>query len=737
MRTLVIIVALLTAAAAAVPEISAVRVEEGPELDGLLDDPCWSAARWHEGFVQRDPDPGAPSTEMTRVAFVYDSMALYVAFDCRDSDPGGLQSHLARRDSGITADDNVDVYFSPTGDGRLLYYFSTNPAGVKLDQLYTNRAQWATGQWDGHWDVATAQTADGWSAEFAVPFANFQFDASAGNDWVFNAGRVVRRKHEETYLAEVPYNSNMFYTEYGARLTGIEGVSQSLGLELVPYAKGDYRNYPELTGDDRDQLKPLAGLVLDFDVSRNLNLAATAFPDFAEIGLDPDQYVVGRDQVYLSETRPFFLENSNFFATSYFTMFYSRRIGKRLFDSQGLYEDSFIVGGGRLTGKADRLGYGAFYAHTEEAVTDLAAEPASDWGVARLTYDVTPGGYVGLSGTSRLARSVETRDGPTLPAYDYAAYAADFNLYFGENGEWNVLGMAVADYDSRNPDGTIEDQHAAGFEVDYTGEVVDTSLAYDQFTEGFNLDETGYMWTSGLGLRHLNYFLRLRFNFGSEAALRSFWVTGYANVHRDWDWEPAMDQFNLELSSMLQSGWLMGVEGSYGNDWLLDPESPVEYYYGLCWINTPWSGMFTGNAFAFYGTLPDYTLGAVGDLFMGSLEGTFRPLSALQLSGSIEYYDWTFPGDATDYWGAPAEDYDIVIWLGSLNYLFTRELYVRLFAQGSTQNDLYAFRTLVGWEYLPDSNIYLAYEQWRDDSGGDFLMVNQGVFLKAEYFLQF
>jgi len=150
MRTLVIIATLLAAAASAVPEVAAVRVEEGPELDGLLDDPCWTAARWQEGFVQRDPDPGAPSTEMTRVAFVYDSMTLYVAFDCRDSDPSGVQNHLARRDSGITADDNVDVYFSPTGDGRLLYYFSTNPAGVKLDQLYTNRAQWATGQWDGH-----------------------------------------------------------------------------------------------------------------------------------------------------------------------------------------------------------------------------------------------------------------------------------------------------------------------------------------------------------------------------------------------------------------------------------------------------------------------------------------------------------------------------------------------------------------------------------------------------------
>jgi hypothetical protein len=119
------------------------------------------------------------------------------------------------------------------------------------------------------------------------------------------------------------------------------------------------------------------------------------------------------------------------------------------------------------------------------------------------------------------------------------------------------------------------------------------------------------------------------------------------------------------------------------------------------------------------------------------VEGTFRPLSALQLSGSLEYYDWTFHEGETDYWGQPVEDYDIVIWQGSLNYLFTRELYVRLFAQGSTQNDLYAFRTLVGWEYLPDSNIYLAYEQWRDDTGGDFRMVNQGVFLKAEYYLQF
>ena len=76
-------------------------------------------------------------------------------------------------------------------------------------------------------------------------------------------------------------------------------------------------------------------------------------------------------------------------------------------------------------------------------------------------------------------------------------------------------------------------------------------------------------------------------------------------------------------------------------------------------------------------------------------------------------------------------DYDLVMWRGTVEYLHSREVFLRLFGQGSTYSDVYTFRALIGWEYQPDSNIYLAYEQWRDNSESDFRITNQGLFLKV------
>ena len=50
--------------------------------------------------------------------------------------------------------------------------------------------------------------------------------------------------------------------------------------------------------------------------------------------------------------------------------------------------------------------------------------------------------------------------------------------------------------------------------------------------------------------------------------------------------------------------------------------------------------------------------------------------------------------------GEPVDDYDVTIWQATAEYLTTRELFFRLFSQGSSQNDIYTFRTLIGWEFL-------------------------------------
>ena len=53
-------------------QIGAVRVERGPVIDGVLDDPVWQGAALIDEFVQQEPDEGAPATERTEVRVLYD-----------------------------------------------------------------------------------------------------------------------------------------------------------------------------------------------------------------------------------------------------------------------------------------------------------------------------------------------------------------------------------------------------------------------------------------------------------------------------------------------------------------------------------------------------------------------------------------------------------------------------------------------------------------------------------------
>ena len=59
--------------------LRAVRVERAPTIDGVFDDEAWAIAPVFSGFVQRDPEEGAPATERTEVQLAYDDEALYRA----------------------------------------------------------------------------------------------------------------------------------------------------------------------------------------------------------------------------------------------------------------------------------------------------------------------------------------------------------------------------------------------------------------------------------------------------------------------------------------------------------------------------------------------------------------------------------------------------------------------------------------------------------------------------------
>ena len=64
------------------PSLQPVRADEGPRVDGFLDDAIWSTAPVATGFILQRPNSGEPSTAATRVRVVYTNSGHYIGFEC-------------------------------------------------------------------------------------------------------------------------------------------------------------------------------------------------------------------------------------------------------------------------------------------------------------------------------------------------------------------------------------------------------------------------------------------------------------------------------------------------------------------------------------------------------------------------------------------------------------------------------------------------------------------------------
>ncbi|MCX6568155.1 MAG: hypothetical protein NT147_03775, partial [Candidatus Aminicenantes bacterium] len=81
-------------------ELKAVRVKEGPKVDGLLTDTAWQSASVVTGFRMVEPRPGDEPSEKTEAWVVYDDTSLYIGVYCHDREPGRISANTMAHDSG-------------------------------------------------------------------------------------------------------------------------------------------------------------------------------------------------------------------------------------------------------------------------------------------------------------------------------------------------------------------------------------------------------------------------------------------------------------------------------------------------------------------------------------------------------------------------------------------------------------------------------------------------------------
>jgi hypothetical protein len=374
-------------------------------VDGELNEAAWSRAQPITAFVQRAPNEGAPPTHRTEARVVYDDEAIYIAVKAFDSQPDQIKAYLTRRDVG-SASDWVRVYIDSYHDKRTAYSFAVNPAGVKLDTYHFNDTN-EDDSWDAVWDVTTARDADGWRAEFRIPYSQLRFSSGGDGRLGFAIARNVPRIDETSTWPLLSRDASGWVSEFG-ELAGVARSGATKRFELIPYTVAQLTTEPLQAGNPL-QKNPdpgaTVGMDLKYAVTPALTLSATVNPDFGQVEADPAVVNLGAFETFFNERRPFFVEGSGNFASDCkdCNLFYSRRIGRaprgfpQLADGEFMVRpgQSTILGAGKLTGRVGKFSVGVLGAVTQEESATIA------FGTARRSSVIEPQSYYSVSRVKR------------------------------------------------------------------------------------------------------------------------------------------------------------------------------------------------------------------------------------------------------------------------------------------------------------------------------------------------
>jgi hypothetical protein len=278
-------------------------------IDGTLSEPVWISAPKIGDLVQRQPEVGVAPTERTEVTLLRDADNLYIGITAHDAEPERVIGTQMARDGGLNADDRIEILLDTFRDQRTAFYFATNPAGALVDGLVFADGDLNT-EWDAIWQVRTTRTAQGWVAEFAIPFKSLSFPADS-SVWGFNVARSIYRKLEDDRWSGARLETQFFQVSEAGEITNLDNLTQGIGLDLRPFLAGRWLHLGR-TGDDDFTRKP--GLDVFYNFTPSLKLTATFNTDFGETEVDARQINLTRFSLLFPEKRSFFLEGAGVFS---------------------------------------------------------------------------------------------------------------------------------------------------------------------------------------------------------------------------------------------------------------------------------------------------------------------------------------------------------------------------------------------------------------------------------------
>lgn len=470
-----------------------IRDEEQIRLDGQLNESFWQHAVPATGFLQQDPQEGEPATEKTEVFIVYSRSQIYIGAILYDSDWKGILAYKKQRDSDLSTDDRFRWILDTFQDGRTGYFFEINPAGAMGDGLLGKGIGFEPNKsWDGIWNAKVIRNDKGWSAEISIPFRTLNFHP-AQDSWRINFQRTIRRKNEEAFWSGHRRNQGLYQTIHAGRLTGLQGISQGIGLEVTPYLSAAWNSIPN-TEDPDDYPKDI-GFDLQYSLTPGLRTALTVNTDFAEVEVDQRRINLTRFPLLFPERRDFFLEGSSvhdFSVRSSPYPYFSRRIG---LSDDG--EPVPITFGLRLGGQVGRNELGFLQIRTGR-YSELSSE---DFTVARIKRGFFEQSSIGAIYTRRAAIGVED----PLKSVDRHTVGFDLDLkssHFLGDKNFQFEAFLVWHSDPQNGGFTnFGDFSSRGIRFNFPNDVWRIHTSYREFGVAY---DPAVGFTRRIGIRRIN-----------------------------------------------------------------------------------------------------------------------------------------------------------------------------------------------------------------------------------------
>lgn len=390
---------------------SAIPTTESMHIDGLADESVWSKAPISGGFIERNPDLGAPPPVETTIQASYDDNNLYLLIRGKLPKRKPRIQTLRRDSVDIFSDDTVSVKIDPLHDRRTVYAFAANLAGAQFDSLTLEDGRINFRRWDGIWEVKAQSDKTGFTLEYRIPFYILGIKSQESLEMGFNVTRMdPDRAADYDWRLIPPPRSPVGASTFGI-LDGITSKSAKPVLELTPYglASTDFSRRFSVNPTKNPNLA--VGGDLRFQTGPGSYVEGSVLTDFSQV--DVDQVLVANDRfpLYFPEQRPFFLNGAdvfNFGLPQTAQLFFSRRVAL-----DGVAAP--VLGGIKAYGRNPKLSYGVMNVQTASAWQGNTREKTPEnFSAIRLRTQALPQLALGLIGVGRKRFQSDSGDALSL-----------------------------------------------------------------------------------------------------------------------------------------------------------------------------------------------------------------------------------------------------------------------------------------------------------------------------------